>query len=51
MRRILALCVLCMAPVVTAASGLPFITDNYGAALSQAKQRNLPIFVEAWAPW
>jgi len=47
---IFALFALCVAPVVTAA-GLPFIQDNYAAALSQAKQRKLPIFVEVWAPW
>jgi hypothetical protein len=47
---IFALFALCMAPVVTAA-GLPFIQDNYPTALSQGKQRKLPIFVEVWAPW
>jgi hypothetical protein len=47
---IFSLFVLCVAPGVTAA-GLPFIQDNYAAALSQAKQRKLPIFVEVWAPW
>jgi hypothetical protein len=48
---ILALFVLCMAPAVAAAAGLPFIQDSYGTALSRAKQRKLPIFVECWAPW
>ena len=47
---IFALFALCVAPVVTLA-GLPFIQDNYAGALSQAKQRKLPIFVEVWAPW
>jgi hypothetical protein len=47
---IFALFALCMAHVVTAA-GLPFIQDNYPTALSQGKQRKLPIFVEVWAPW
>ena len=47
---IFAVFALCAAPVVTAAS-LPFIQDNYPTALSQAKQRKLPIFVEVWAPW
>lgn len=51
MRKILALTVLCLAPSLAAASVLPFVQDNYGVALSQAKQRNVPIFVEAWAPW
>lgn len=30
---------------------LPFIADDYPAALAQARQRDLPIFVESWAPW
>jgi hypothetical protein len=47
---IFALFALCVAAVV-AAAGLPFISDNYGAALSEAKQRHVPIFVEVWAPW
>jgi hypothetical protein len=46
-----ALFVLCVIPLVVAKAGLPFIQDNYGAALSEAKQRNVPIFVEVWAPW
>jgi hypothetical protein len=33
------------------AAGLPFIQDNYGEAISQGRQRKLPIFVEVWAPW
>jgi hypothetical protein len=30
---------------------LPFIEDDYGKALAQARQKHVPIFVEAWAPW
>jgi hypothetical protein len=30
---------------------LPFIEDDYPAALAQARERGLPVFVEAWAPW
>ena len=30
---------------------LPFIEDDYGKALALAKQKKVPIFVEAWAPW
>lgn len=30
---------------------LPFINDDYGRALAEAKARNLPLFIEAWAPW
>ena len=35
----------------SAAADLPFIHDNYAQALAEAKQRNVPIFVECWAPW
>ena len=30
---------------------LPFIEDDYAGALSSARGKKLPIFVEAWAPW
>jgi hypothetical protein len=33
------------------AKGLPFINDDFQKALVQAKQRNLPLFVDVWAPW
>ena len=30
---------------------LPFIDDDYAAAFAKAKSRNVPIFIETWAPW
>jgi hypothetical protein len=30
---------------------LPFIVGDYDAALAEAKERDLPLFVETWAPW
>lgn len=39
------------AAVSMSAANLPFINDDYAKAVSTAKQRNLPIFVEVWAPW
>ena len=30
---------------------LPWIVDDWPRALSVAKARKLPIFVENWAPW
>ncbi len=30
---------------------LPFIHDDWTRAMALAKQRKLPVFVEAWAPW
>ncbi len=32
-------------------SPLPFIADDYPRALTEARSRQLPIFIEAWAPW
>jgi tetratricopeptide (TPR) repeat protein len=30
---------------------LPFVDDDYAAALTTARAKNIPIFAEAWAPW
>jgi hypothetical protein len=30
---------------------LPFIEDDWPKALSEARAKNVPIFIEAWAPW
>lgn len=30
---------------------VPFIEDDYTGALAEARARNLPLFIEAWAPW
>ncbi len=53
MKKVLILILLCasLTPAFAAGKGLPFIADDYGKALAQAKQQNLPIFVECWAPW
>jgi hypothetical protein len=32
-------------------SALPWVEDDYAKALSQARAKDVPIFVEAWAPW
>jgi hypothetical protein len=29
---------------------LPWV-DDYSQAVTQARARNVPIFIEAWAPW
>ena len=34
-----------------ARASLPFVEDDYARALAQARARNVPIFLEAWAPW
>ena len=33
-----------------AADRLP-ILDDYAKAISEAKERKVPLFVEVWAPW
>jgi hypothetical protein len=30
---------------------MPWIEDDYAKAISEAKARKVPIFVESWAPW
>jgi hypothetical protein len=30
---------------------LPFLSDDYALALAEARARELPLFIEAWAPW
>ena len=30
---------------------LPFIENDFPQALAKARQANLPLFVEVWAPW
>ncbi|MCI0569952.1 MAG: hypothetical protein L0Y66_04305 [Myxococcaceae bacterium] len=40
------------APAVQPAAAPPtFIEDDYGRALALARERNLPLFADAWAPW
>ena len=38
------------APLLSAPN-LPFIEDDYARALGEARSRQLPLFVESWAPW
>ena len=39
------------APAPAAEKRLPFIEDDYAVALAMAKKSNVPLFVDAWAPW
>ena len=45
------LAALTLAPLARAKEVLPFIDDDYAKAVAHAKAKNVPIFVEAWAPW
>lgn len=38
-------------PAAEVPAAVPFVSDDYGRALAEARQRRLPMFVEAWAPW
>jgi hypothetical protein len=38
-------------PAAHAQAPLPFLEDDYARALSEAKSRGLPLFVDTWAPW
>jgi len=40
-----------LAATALPAMSLPFIDDDYTKALARARTKNVPIFVEAWAPW
>ena len=49
MRKLILLALLAAAALP--AMALPFIDDDYTKALAAARTKNVPIFVEAWAPW
>jgi hypothetical protein len=42
---------LMLSGAASAATPLPFIPDDYPKGLAEGKLRNLPVFVEVWAPW
>ena len=50
MKKLLLLLLLMAVPAV-AKEVLPFIDNNYSKALAEAKRKNVPVFVDAWAPW
>jgi hypothetical protein len=33
------------------AEPLPFISDDFTRAQSEARARHVPVFVDVWAPW
>ena len=50
MKKLLLLLLLAATPAL-AKEVVPFIDNDYAKALAQAKKANVPIFVDAWAPW
>ena len=52
MKRTLALAVLVLTAMPAIAKEVvPFIEDDFAGAVAQARTKNVPIFVNAWAPW
>lgn len=47
-RLLLALVLLAATP---AHAEIDFIENDYATAVARAKAKNIPLFVEAWAPW
>ena len=50
MKKLLLILLLTAVPAM-AKEVLPFIDNDYSKALAEAKRKNIPIFVDAWAPW
>jgi len=48
---LLLLTALTLAPLARAKEVLPFIENDYSKAVARAKAKNIPLFVDAWAPW
>lgn len=47
----LSACAAPRAAKVAPPSALTFLEDDYPRALASARERKLPIFVDAWVPW
>ena len=50
MKRLLTATLLALT-AFTAHAELPFIENDYVKAMARARAKNVPVFVEAWAPW
>ena len=50
MKRILPVALLVLA-AFSAHAKITFIENDYATAVARAKAKDVPIFVEAWAPW
>lgn len=48
---VVALAALSCAQPAANFDGLPWIENDYATALEVAREKDLPIFVESWAPW
>lgn len=50
MKRLTLVALLALS-TLSARADLPFIENDYLKAIAQARAKNVPLFVEAWAPW
>ncbi len=46
-----AISALAFSGCATRSARVHFVENDYVRALSDAKSRNVPLFVEMWAPW
>lgn len=50
-RTLIAVALLALSTAAGAKEVVPFMENDYSKALARAKAKNVPIFVDAWAPW
>jgi hypothetical protein len=50
-KLLIPLLLLAAASPAPAKEALPFIENDYAKAVALGKAKNLPVFVDAWAPW
>jgi hypothetical protein len=48
---LLALALALAIPPAAAREPAPIIEDDWPRALAEAKARDVPLFIDAWAPW
>jgi hypothetical protein len=52
MKRLLVISLLALSAASAAAKEVvPFIEDDFAKAVTRARAKSAPIFVDAWAPW
>ena len=51
MKRLTLAMLLLIASAAQAKEVLPWVENDYKTAIAHARAADLPVFVEAWAPW
>ncbi len=49
--HLLLAALLSAAPAAGRAPGLPWILDDWGRAVAEARARDLPVGIDVWTPW